>query len=698
MTRFLLPVLIGIAAAHVQAASKDLLCREAWEWAQHEYYQPVEEQAFLAACPSSLDQVLNKYSALVQIEPPASSGKQALAGIGLEIGLKGGFPTVLEAYEGFPAAKAKVQKRDLVLGIDGVSTKGMALSEVAKALRGEANSTLKLTLRRDGKKLTTPAIVRQIIVLPTVLSEEVKPGFLWVRVARFETTTIRDVVDTLMARRRAKDKEPLNGLIFDFRRNPGGRLDSALALAAAFLPEDAPLIRMQAQGGKGKTIQANDREAFDRAEISRLPQDLKSLPLIALMDQGSAAASEIVAGTWQAYGKALVIGRPSFGKNTIETVRFLQNQANTYLKLTSAVWTYLDGRSVAGQGLAPDVRFGGDADVPDIRDATIALALSKLEERRQFVHQELSPALKRVAGFREKFDREAALGELNRVLAIVPDALPARYYRALTLAELGQASLARRDREVFIRLAKTWDDNESLILGEPKQATERMYAERIDPVNCWTGIFTGDYALAETACLRLTSGKPTDASAWINLGHLALLKGDEKGAWHLYRTAMSMLGTYWPVSLEAVQEDFKLLVQPTFLPEGLMPARIRAIQAQFEEEQQAIASAIGSTELDMLRYMEGKVEKTLSQEEAQILLEKILKEEEKLLPSNHPRVLKTLERLGIAHLKEKNYSQAMSYFQQSLAGYRGLHQPQERLPFLEKAVKYCELQQRKAAQ
>lgn len=137
-------------------------------------------------------------------------------------------------------------------------------------------------------------------------------------------------------------------------------------MTAALLPEDAPLIRIHEKGGKEKIILANDREALNRAQISRLPPDLKSLPLVVLINQTTAAGAEIVAGVWQGYGRAMVIGTPSFGKNTIETLRLLEGRSDTYLKHTTSNWVYPDGKSVAGRGVKPDVQLeesdlGGEA-------------------------------------------------------------------------------------------------------------------------------------------------------------------------------------------------------------------------------------------------------------------------------------------------------------------------------------------------
>lgn len=362
MSRYLLRIALlffaGTVAAGASTAGDEALCREAYRWVSAEYYRPVDEQVFMQACPDSLDKVLNKYSKLVRADPQTARGE--VAHLGMEVKLEADRPVVALIYEGFSAAKADIRVGDVILDIDGVSTQGMALAEVHQRLRGAVGTTLSLALQRGEQTLTIGSITRQIVVLPTVASKEIQPGFLSIKISKFDTTTVLDVVNTLMERRRTKGQEPLKGLIFDLRGNPGGRLNAALELTAAFLPEDAPLIRIDEKGGKEKIILANDREALNRAQISRLPPDLKSLPLVVLINQSTAAGAEIAAGVWQGYRRAVVVGTPSFGKNTIESLRLLEGRSDAYLKLTTSTWVYLDGKSVAGKGVEPDVELWGE--------------------------------------------------------------------------------------------------------------------------------------------------------------------------------------------------------------------------------------------------------------------------------------------------------------------------------------------------
>lgn len=661
-----------LLAVNAQAVESASVCEEAWTWVNKEYYQPVRESEFLKACPDSLEKVLNKHSSLVKQESD-SEGRDYFGAIGLEFKLDGDKAKILQVFEGFPAAKAGLKSDDQILAIDGLAIQGLKPGDLAKRLRGQVGSTVTLTVLRSGEILTTAPISRRLISLPSVTTEEIRPGFLWVRVTSFDSTTVRAVIDALMTRRRVKEQPALEGLVVDFRGNTGGLLNAALELAAAFLPEKAPLIQMHEKGGKHKTILANDSESRSRGQISRLPPEIKSLPLMVLMNRGSAAGSEIVAGVWQGYGKARIIGMPSFGKDTIETLHLLEKHPTYYLKLTTASWSYFDGRQVAGQGLKPDFQLDDGSEVIKSTDPAVALALHVLDSRREFVDTQLDKSLQRVKKLRDQFEHQAAIEELNRILAIVPDSLQARYLRAATLAELGQREGARQDRTLFNLLAT----------GESKQ--------KIAPLNCWAGLLTGDYDMAASACQKAISAKPAEAAPWINLGHLALMQGDESTMWHHYRIAMPMLDSYWPISLEDVRVDFKLLAQGAHLPKGLTAQRIQGIQAKFEKEYRSLSAAMRDMELLTIQYMQGNVDKTLSFDEKQALLEKILAEEERLLPKQHPRILETLTRLGIAHLKQDRFKQALPYFQRALDGFKAMPQPQEKLPFLERAVKACAL-------
>jgi len=375
LLRFVLLLLTASTVSASEAASDEALCREVYGWVSTEYYQPVDEQVFMHACPDSLDKVLNQHSKLVWAYPQTVRGE--IAHVGMEVKLEADRPVVTVIYEGFSAAKANIKIGDVILEIDGVSTLGLPLAEVHNRLRGAVGSTLSLTLQRVDETHTIPSMTRRIVVLPTVESKEIQPGFLSIKISKFDTTTVQDVVNSLMTRRRAKAQEPLKGLIFDLRGNPGGRLNAALELTAAFLPEDAPLIRVQEKGGKERTILANDHEALNRRQISGLPPDLKSIPLVVLINQTTAAGAEIVAGVWQGYSRAVVIGAPSFGKNTIETLRLLESRSDAYLKHTTSTWVYLDGKSVVGKGVEPDVLLD-ESDVSG--EAVLEHALNRLKE------------------------------------------------------------------------------------------------------------------------------------------------------------------------------------------------------------------------------------------------------------------------------------------------------------------------------
>ena len=463
-----LAVLVGVLAGDAHSAAIDPVCREAWNHVRDEYYRPIDENVFLAACPSSLDSLLNRFSSLEQMMPQGKEGSLYFGAIGVEIAQRGDWPIVVEALEGTPADTAQIQRNDVILTIDGTSTQGMPLSEVAGNLRGKVDSAVRLNLLRDGKVLLPPPIIRRPIRIHSVIAKEVTPRYLWLRVKRFEARSVGDVEAAVLARWKDKNKPALGGLIFDFRGSPGGLLDSALALASAFLPDKVPLIRIQKRGTAEKEVLSNDPDEIVKSRRAQLPPEVRSLPLTVLIDGGTAAGPEIVAGIWQAYGKAVVVGAPSFGKNTIETAWIMQSKPDTYLRLTIATWTLPDGRSVRDGGLQPDVRLPGRS------DAGLALATRTLNALQRFVEQELEPALRRVARLRGQHHCETALAVLDRILTAVPDCLPARYARANTLAELGRHAAARRDCDIY----------RGLVEGDD--------VKNLASLNCRTGVLTDD--------------------------------------------------------------------------------------------------------------------------------------------------------------------------------------------------------------
>jgi carboxyl-terminal processing protease len=256
-------------------------------------------------------------------------------GIGAEVVDENGSITIVAAYEGSPAASAGLKSGDILRQADGVDLTGMNISEVADLVRGPAGTAVHLAIERDGS-LFDVDIVRDKIRIPSVRSELLDEGVAYLRLSRFSDTTTQEFEENLVS---LMASEP-TGLILDLRSNPGGGLSTAVDIADHFLGEGPILIERFGNG---------DESLFD-ADEKGLAQDV---PLVVLINEGSASASEVVAGAIRDRGRGVLIGAKSFGKGTVQTWRRLSN--NGGLRVTVARWLTPDGTWVDNEGLTPDI-------------------------------------------------------------------------------------------------------------------------------------------------------------------------------------------------------------------------------------------------------------------------------------------------------------------------------------------------------
>jgi carboxyl-terminal processing protease len=261
-------------------------------------------------------------------------------GLGIEVGVEDGFVKVISPMDGTPAAKAGVQAGDLIIKLGGKSVKGMALSDAVDLMRGPKGSEIVLTIIRDG--LDQPfdlPLVRDIIKVASVRSRVLEPGYSYLRIAQFQSGTGNDVVKELSM---LKDKEPeLKGLILDLRNNPGGVLQASVDVADAFL-EDGLIVYTEGRIKNG-----------DQTYSARPGDELNDLPLVVLINEGTASASEIVAGALQDHRRAVIVGTDSFGKGSVQTV--IPISEDRAIKLTTALYFTPGGRSIQAQGIVPDI-------------------------------------------------------------------------------------------------------------------------------------------------------------------------------------------------------------------------------------------------------------------------------------------------------------------------------------------------------
>ena len=225
-------------------------------------------------------------------------------------------------------------------------------------MRGEPNTKITLTIaRKDEDKPIIVTITRQEIRVQSVKSKVVEPGYAWVRVAQFQEPTVDDLVKKISG---IYAQEPnLKGLVLDLRNDPGGVLPGAIGVSAAFLPKDVPVVSTNGQLPDSKATFYARREFYTSSRASlndplaKLPDAVKKVPMVVLVNAGSASASEIVAGALQDYKRAIIMGTQTFGKGSVQTIR--QLTADTAVKLTTARYYTPNGRSIQAKGIVPDM-------------------------------------------------------------------------------------------------------------------------------------------------------------------------------------------------------------------------------------------------------------------------------------------------------------------------------------------------------
>jgi carboxyl-terminal processing protease len=308
-------------------------------------------------------------------------------GIGIEMGMEDGAVKVVSPIEGSPAFRAGLKPGDLITRIDDTPVKGLSVDQAVKRMRGEPNTKVNLTVFRKTESRTFPVtIVREEIRMQSVRAKMIEPGFGWVRVSQFQDRTVDDFVRKV--EELYKQDPNLKGLVLDLRNDPGGLLDAAVALSAAFLPADLVVVSTKGQIAESQSTFRASPEYYARRggdPLKRLPAALKTVPLVVLVNEGSASASEIVAGALQDHKRATIMGAQTFGKGSVQTVRPLS--ADTALKITTARYYTPSGRSIQAKGIVPDVWLDETADgnvfaALRMREADLEKHLTGVDEKK----------------------------------------------------------------------------------------------------------------------------------------------------------------------------------------------------------------------------------------------------------------------------------------------------------------------------
>lgn len=276
-------------------------------------------------------------------------------GLGIEVGMEDGLVKVISPIEDTPADRAGIKTGDLIFKIDNTLVKGLTLSEAVKRMRGKPKTKIKLSIMRKGEiKPIELTLTRQIIKVQSVKSKLVEKGYGYLRITSFQESTGAAVAKHLTDL--YKDGA-LKGLVLDLRNDPGGLLNSAVGVAAAFLPPRSLVTSTDGRAPDSKHKFFATPEDYLRGTrndyIRTLPPETRKVPIVVLINGGSASASEIVAGALQDHKRAIVMGTTSFGKGSVQTV--LPLPSNTAIKLTTARYFTPSGRSIQAKGIEPDI-------------------------------------------------------------------------------------------------------------------------------------------------------------------------------------------------------------------------------------------------------------------------------------------------------------------------------------------------------
>jgi carboxyl-terminal processing protease len=322
------------------------------------YVETVEDKKLITEAISGMLTGLDPHSAYLDQDAfkELQVGTQGeFGGLGIEVGMEEGFVKVVSPIEDTPAFRAGLKPGDFIIKIDDTSVKGMTLNDAVKRMRGKPRTTIRLTIMRKGEsKPFEVTLTRDVIRVQSVKSKLIEPGYGWVRVSQFQEHTGENLVKHLEGLYKSG---PLKGLILDLRNDPGGLLNGAVGISSAFLPPRAAVVSTdgRTEDAKRKFIAApEDYLRGNRDDYLRnLPAAVKTVPMVVLVNGGSASASEIVAGALQDHKRATLIGTPTFGKGSVQTILPLGN--NTAIKLTTARYYTPSGRSIQAKGITPDI-------------------------------------------------------------------------------------------------------------------------------------------------------------------------------------------------------------------------------------------------------------------------------------------------------------------------------------------------------
>ena len=324
------------------------------------YVEPIDDKKLITYAISGMLANLDPHSTYLDAEELKElqvSTQGEFGGLGLEVGMEDGLVKVVSPIEDTPAFRAGLKPGDLIIKLDDTLVKGMTLTEAVKKMRGKPKTQIRLTVLRKGEnKPLEFTLTREIIKVQSVKSKLLDGDYGYLRITQFQEETNAELAKHINKLAK-QDKAGLKGLVLDLRNNPGGLLTSAVGVSAAFLPPKVLVTSTDGRTEDAKRKFIASPEDYQRGRkddvLKDLPPLVKTVPLVVLVNGGSASASEIVSGALQDHKRAIVMGTQTFGKGSVQTV--IPLSSNTAIKLTTARYYTPSGRSIQAKGITPDI-------------------------------------------------------------------------------------------------------------------------------------------------------------------------------------------------------------------------------------------------------------------------------------------------------------------------------------------------------
>ena len=431
-----------------------------------DYVEPVQDKKLLSEAIGGMVSSLDPHSVYLDqksFREMRESVQGKFVGVGVEIASEDGYIKIVSPIEDTPAHKAGIKSGDLITRIDNVPVRNMSLDEAIKRMRGKAGSKVTLTIARPGEDQPwVVPVTREQINVQSVKAKLVEPGYAWVRVSQFQENTLEELAKKTKAL--YAGNPDIKGLVLDLRNDPGGLLPGAIGVSAAFLPKpDQVIVSTKGQLPDSNTAYYGRREFYAQRgdPLAGLPAALKTVPMVVLVNGGSASASEIVAGALQDYQRAIVMGSQTFGKGSVQTLR--QLSADTAIKLTTARYYTPKGRPIQATGIVPDLRVHETAE----GDMLNALRVREADLQRHLVAENEKKGAAAKAAVNDSLEQQ------KRALALLKDRKPLEFG---SKDDFQLAQAINHFKGLPVQLAKT-EDNRNKPAPQPLPGAEHKPPE-----------------------------------------------------------------------------------------------------------------------------------------------------------------------------------------------------------------------------